>query len=169
MTKAQARPGAVALTMVQSTALKNALLAAATVLVLLPFVGKAFHIDDPLFVWAGRHIAEHPLDPYGFNANWSLSEQPFFEITKNQPLSVYYLAFAGSIFGWSEVALHLAFLLPAIAVVLGTHALAGRLTSRPTLAALAVLLSPVFLVSATSVMCDVTMLALWVWAVVLWI
>ena len=154
--------------MVQSTAMKKALLAAATIAVLLPFAGKAFHIDDPLFVWAGRHIAEHPLDPYGFTANWSLADQPFYEITKNPPLAAYYLALAGSLFGWSEIALHLAFLLPAVAVVLGTHTLAGRLTSRPMLAALAVLLSPVFLVSATSVMCDVMMLALWIWAIVFW-
>src|SRR5665213_1805124 len=33
---------------------------------LTPFLGKAFHIDDPLFVWAGKQIAQHPGNPYGF-------------------------------------------------------------------------------------------------------
>src|SRR5208282_1984593 len=39
----------------------------------------------------------------------------------------------------------------------------------PLLAALATLFTPVFLVSATTVMCDVLMLAFWMWAVVLWL
>ena len=47
--------------------------------------------------------------------------------------------------GWSERALHLAFLLPAVAAVLGAYALARELCSRPFLAALIVALSPVFL------------------------
>ena len=70
--------------------------------------------------------------------------------------------------GWSETALHLAFLLPALAVILGTHRLARRFCDRPMLAALAVLFTPVFLVSSATVMCDVLMLAFWVWAVVFW-
>ena len=37
------------------------------------------------------------------------------------------------------------------------------------LAALASIFTPVFLVSSTTVMCDVPMLALWVWAVALWV
>ena len=71
--------------------------------------------------------------------------------------------------GWSETALHLAFLLPALAVILGTYRLARRFCDQPLLAALATLFTPVFLVSSTTVMCDVLMLAFWVWAVVLWV
>jgi 4-amino-4-deoxy-L-arabinose transferase-like glycosyltransferase len=144
-------------------------LTAATVACLLPFAGKAFHIDDPLFVWTAQQIVESPLDPYGFTVNWSLAEQPMHEVTKNPPLAAYYLALAASLMGWSEVALHLAFLLPAIGVVLGVWQLARRLSDQPVVAGLIALVSPVFLVSATSVMSDTAMLALWVWAVVLWI
>jgi 4-amino-4-deoxy-L-arabinose transferase-like glycosyltransferase len=143
-------------------------LAAATVLCLAPFAGKAFHIDEPLFVWTARQIVAEPLDPYGFTVNWSLAEQPMWEVTKNPPLVSYLIAAAGSVVGWSEVALRLVFLLPALAVVLGTHRLARRLTRRPVLAALAALVSPAFLVSSSTVMCDTTMLAFWVWSVVLW-
>ena len=46
------------------------LAAAVTLLVLLPFAGKAFHIDDTLFLKAARQIRVHPLDFYGFSANW---------------------------------------------------------------------------------------------------
>ena len=77
-----------------------------------------------------------------------------------------FLALGATVFGWSEWALHLTSVLPAIAVVLGTCRLAGKFCARPVLAGLAVLFAPVFLVSSTSVMCDVPMLACWVWAVV---
>jgi hypothetical protein len=43
------------------------LLIGITVLCLLPFSGRAFHVDDPLFVWSGQQIAKHPLDPDGFH------------------------------------------------------------------------------------------------------
>ncbi|HEX9286350.1 MAG TPA: hypothetical protein VF999_03675, partial [Thermoanaerobaculia bacterium] len=46
------------------------LLAVLTALFLLPFVGKAFHVDDTLFLKAARQIREHPFDFYGFSVNW---------------------------------------------------------------------------------------------------
>ncbi len=91
------------------------------------------------------------------------------KVTQNGPLASYYIALAASCFGWSEIALHLAFLVPAVAAVLGTYFLAARFCTEPLLAALATLLCPVFLLSSTTLMCDVMMLAFWVWAVVLWL
>jgi hypothetical protein len=140
-----------------------------TLLALLPFLTKPVNFDDPLFIWTARHIQHHPADPYGFKVNWYGSETPMSEVTQNPPLASYYVAFWTVFFGWSEASLHAAFLLPAIAVVLGTYRLARRLCARPLLAALATLSTPVFLVSATTLMCDVMMLAFWVWAVVFWI
>ena len=64
--------------------------------------------------------------------------------------------------------MHGAFLVPAIAAVLGTFFLARRLCNSPLLAALLLLFTPVFLVSATGVMCDVWLLALWVWSIECW-
>jgi hypothetical protein len=144
------------------------LLALLTIASLAPFAGKAFHMDDPLFLWTARHIQAHALDFYGFTVNWYGEEMPMAEITKNPPLAAYYAAGAASLLGWSETALHLAFLLPALAVVLGTYLLAKRLCARPFLAALTTAVTPVFLVSSTSVMCDTLMLAFWVWAIVFW-
>jgi hypothetical protein len=136
---------------------------------LLPFSGKAFNVDDPLFLWSAQQIAKHPLDPFGISVIWDATATPLFEVTKNPPLACYYAAAVGSIAGWSERALHIGFLLPALAMVLGTYRLAQRLTRSPLVAASATLLTPGVLVSATSVMCDTLMLALWVWAIALWL
>lgn len=145
------------------------LLAAATLICLLPFIDKAFHIDDPLFVWAGRQMQTRWWDPYGFDVNWYGWAMPMHEVTKNPPLASGYIALIFSMFGESEFWLHAAFLLAAIAVVLGTYTLAQRLCDFPFQAALALLCTPVFMISSTTVMCDVLMLALWIWAVVFWL
>ena len=136
---------------------------------LLPFSGRAFHIDDPLFVWSGQQIVKHPFDPYGFDVLWDNFVEPMSGVTKNPPLACYYVAAIGSVAGWSERALHLGFLLPALALAFGCYRLALRFTKSPLIAAMATLFTPGVLVSASSVMCDTLMLALWVWAAVLWI
>ncbi len=145
------------------------LLGLATLGCLLLFSGKAFHIDDPLFVWTAQQIAHHPFNPYGFRLVWYVTEMPMSAITKNPPLASYYGALVGAVAGWSEQAWHLGFLLPALALVLGTYRLAERFTASPMIAAAVTLFAPGFLVSATGVMCDVMMLALWVWAVIFWL
>ena len=145
------------------------LLALATILSLLPFSNKAFHMDDPLFVWTAQHLAHHPLDPFGFRVVWYATETPIAEVTKNPPLASYYLALFGTIFGWSERSLHLALLLPALTVIVGTYHLGARITRWPLLAAFATLFTPGFLVSCTTVMCDILMLALWVLVLAFWL
>ena len=137
--------------------------------VLGPFLAKPFNIDDPLFVWLARQIQAHPGDPFGFAVNWYGSAWPMWAVTENPPLAGYYFAVASSVLGWSEISLHLAGLLAAAAVLWGTHRLAGHYCKRPLLAACVVLFTPVFLVSANTVMCDMLMLAFWVWAVVFWV
>jgi 4-amino-4-deoxy-L-arabinose transferase-like glycosyltransferase len=141
-------------------------LALATLLCLLPFANKAFHIDDPIFLWTAEQISQAPLDFYGFEINWYGQLQPMYEITKNPPLTSFYLAAVAAVSGWSEVALHLGMLLPALALVLGVRALAARLCDTPTLSAAIALATPALLVSATTLMSDVSMLALWCWGVV---
>lgn len=139
------------------------------VAVLLPFLNRAFHVDDPLFVWMAEQITRHPLDPYGFKLNWAGFAQPMTDVMQNPPLCSYYIAAAASILGWSEPALHAAFLLWAVISVLGTFLLARRFCPNPFAAALLTLFTPVFLISATTIMCDVMMLALWIWAIEFWL
>lgn len=145
------------------------ILAAATVVILLPFVGKAFHVDDTLFIWTARQIIEKPWDFYGFQANWDGAMVPAPEIIKNPPLAAYYLASAGWFFGFSERALHMAFIFPAFLAAWGTYALARRYVSLPLYASLLALATPAFLVSSTTLMCDVLMTAFFVWAVFFWV
>src|SRR5438477_9500717 len=141
----------------------------AVIAALAPFLNKAFHIDDPLFLWMAQQVSQHLSDPYGFSVNWYVSAKPMFSVMQNPPLNAYYMAVAASFLGWSELAMHGAFLLPAAAAVLGTFFLAQRLSGSPLLAALLMLFTPVFLVSATTIMCDVWLLALWVWSVDCWL
>jgi 4-amino-4-deoxy-L-arabinose transferase-like glycosyltransferase len=152
-----------------SPSYSHALLAVLMVACLLPFSGRAFHVDDTLFVLSARQITQHPLDPYGFSIVWNKSLEQMADVTKNPPLACYYGAIVGKVAGWSERAFHLAFLLPALALALGTYRLARHFTRLPLLAALIAVLTPGVLVSAASVMCDTMMVALWVWAVILWI
>ena len=143
--------------------------AVVTIVCLIPFVNKAFHIDDTLFIWAAKQIQVSPADFYGFSINWYGWEMSMAEVTKNPPVACYYIAIVASLFGWNEVAMHTAFLVPAVAAALGTYYLARKFCSRPVLAALAAVLTPGFLVSGTNIMCDTMMLAFWVWAVFLWV
>ncbi len=144
-------------------------LAILTAALLVPFTGKAFHMDDPLFLKTAHQIIAHPFDPYGFTVNWYISEKPMADVMKNPPLASYYIAAVALLFGWSEVVLHLALLPFAISVILGVYALARQYAASPVLAAMAFLISPYFMVSSTNIMCDIMMLALFLWSIVLWI
>ena len=132
---------------------------------LVPFLGKAFHVDDTLFLRAGEQIQRHPLDFYGFQLNWSGSTRPMVDNFDNPPLTCYYIAGAAGLLGWTEPALHLAFLLPALAAACGIFWLARHYCERPWLAGIVAILTPVYIISATSVMCDVMLLAFWVWSI----
>ena len=135
----------------------------------MPFIGKAFHIDDPLYLWAARQIQFHPLDFYGFPVQWYEHKMPMFVVMKNPPLASYFIAVAASLFGYAEIALHTAFLIPAVFAAAGTYYLAKEFCSMPLAAALAGILSPVFIISGTTVMGDIMMMSFWVWAAFIWI
>ncbi len=146
-----------------------AILAAATLVALLPFLNRAFCVDDPLFLWAGRQIQVHPFDFYGCVVNWDGTPSPMCRIMKNPPAASYYIAATTALAGWSEPALHLAFLLPAIGTIVATWSLARSLCEQPIFAALAVLTAPAFLVASMSIACDTAMVCLWSCAVATWI
>ena len=103
-----------------------------------PFLNQAYDIDDPLFLWMAQQIRRHPFDPYGGIVHWAATAQSMSVAMQNPPLCSYQIAAVGSIVGFGEVALHLAFLLPAMATVLGTFALARRLCQSLATAALQV-------------------------------
>ena len=129
---------------------------------LVPFVNKAFHIDDPTFIAIARHLQSDPSDYFGYYMRFSPP------VITNPPLVSYYIAIAGFCFGYSEASIHAAFLAPACAVLIGAYLLARDLCPQPLLAAVATLCTPVFLLSGTTVMCDMLMVAFWVFSVYFW-
>lgn len=137
--------------------------------IFLPFTDKAFHIDDPFFLWTAERILVNGLDFYGFSVNWFGQSVPAFVINQNPPLFSYYIAGIARLFGWNETVMHLSMLLPNLSLVYGTYLLASRIGAKPVPAALITMCSPVFVLSGTTVMCDTLMLSFWVWAVHLWI
>ena len=137
-------------------------------LTLGPFLNKAVHIDDPVFVWTAEQILKHPGDFSGFDVNWYGETQPMPIVNWNPPTTSYFLAAVMAVFGEQEFVLHGAMLLAAFAAAAGIFQLARLWCERPLPATLLAMSTPVFLVSATTLMCDVPMLAVWIWAVVLW-
>jgi hypothetical protein len=71
-------------------------LSAATALCLLNIL-KPVTIDDPAYLAYATHIAEYPLDPYGFTLFWYQHPQPAFDIL-SPPVFNYWLAL-----GWRLV------------------------------------------------------------------
>ena len=138
------------------------------VVCLRPFLNQAIQTDDTLFVLTAEWIQKHPTDFFGFKVNWWLSAIPMWVANQNPPLMSYFLAGVASVFGWNEIVLHLGCLAVAFAAATGIYALARRWCDRPLLATVASILTPAFLVSSTTLMCDVLMLSFWVWALVLW-
>ena len=135
---------------------------------LAPFLNKALHTDDALFVWTGEWIQKHPGDFFGFQVNWWISELPMWVANWNPPVFSYFLAGVAFLFGWNEMGLHLAGLAVSFAAAAGIYSLAKMWCERPLLATIIAVFTPAFLVSSTTLMCDVPMLALGIWALVFW-
>jgi 4-amino-4-deoxy-L-arabinose transferase-like glycosyltransferase len=143
-------------------------IAAIIFLLLIPFVNKAYHLDDPFYLWTGQHILEEPLDFYGYEINWTGFNSTAAAENKNPPLVSYYMALVGLLVGWQEWTMHLAFMLPAIAIGTGGYLVASRYTERPLLAMVIGIATPAFVVSSTNVMAEIMMLGFYVWAIHFW-
>ncbi len=123
---------------------------------LLPFLGKAYHIDDPAFLYVADHIRVSPTSPYDFPLNWTTYERPAFQTMVSPPLHGYYLALVRTIGPDAEWWCHL-WMLPFS--LLGLYAV-RRLAGGDDLAPALWLSAPAVLVSATNLMPDVTVAAL---------
>lgn len=155
---------------VPQPAWRNPVLLALCVLLLCGvYLGKAYNMDDPLVVWTAQRIAAHPSDFYGFDVNWYGFNTPMELTDLNPPGAAYYVALFGHLFHWREAALHAAIALTAVALILGIYWLARRMGGEPLTSAVIALVSPGIFVSMGTVMTDMPMTALWVWAVVLWL
>lgn len=154
--------------LLRASAYPRLILIAVLVVSLVPFLDKAVSIDDPLFLWSAKWIQAHPGDFYGSSVNWFGVERSMTVSNYNPPLTSYLQAGIGTLFGWNEIALHSVFALIAIFGALGVYELARLWSERPLLAALIAWFSPAFLVSSTTLMCDLPSFSLWIWSVALW-
>jgi hypothetical protein len=123
----------------------------------LPFLGRAHHIDDPLYLRVAAHIGTQPLDPLGAPTFWHGVPARAFDDLYNPPLVSYLLAIPRSIAGDAEIAVHAFMAALAVLALLAW----SRLAAHEGLDDRVVLLlatSPVLLLAATSAMADVPFL-----------
>lgn len=142
-----------------------AVLLFAVLCITLPFVNKAFHLDDTFFVRLAQQKLTHPLalglPDHGYEGN-------FFSLylDTHPPLLTSYISLLIRVIGSaSEEGLHLGFIVfPALAAV-SMFFLARRFTGSPLLAALLLVVTPGFMVMSQSVMTDIPALSLWLAAI----
>ena len=91
----------------------------------VPFLGKAYHIDDTFVLKVADQVLREPLRPYHADINWGRGANPIAERTKNPPLLSYYLAPFLRLCGRSEVVLHAAMLVFLVMLAAGAGLL-GR-------------------------------------------
>ena len=150
---------------VTSRVLVVAIVLAAT----LPFLNKAFHIDDVLYLRVADQILKTPWDPYGYMVNetllWDAKDgQPatLFDTDYNPPLWKYALAGMIAAVGKEEWKLHLLSMVVVGLAAWGLYLISARLTGRPIWCVVMVILSPFFL-PGQNLMLEVPVLACVVW------
>ena len=129
---------------------------------LLPFLGKAYTIDDPLFLYQARHVLEDPLHPTAFEVVWSLQPHRMSALMASGPGMAYVLV-PTLLAGGSEWVAHLSQLLLLGIAIVATSSLALTLTGDEADARRASLLlaaTPAVLGMAGTAMPDVAAMAL---------
>jgi hypothetical protein len=124
-----------------------AIVAAFTSLLFLPFMGKAFHNDEPSNLAAAAHIARDPLHPYDFDFTWFGRTLPYAATSNNPPLFHYILALALKIVGDQEFLLRLCFLPLDLLAALSLYMIAARFLRRPLMPALILVAGPAYLIN----------------------
>ncbi len=154
MSIVRARPGRQAL-----------LLAALTLLPLLPFLPTAISIDAPVFVAVARRILEAPADPFGFQMIWDPTSPDVATFNRNPPLLSYWIAPWMAWLGEKDWVLHAAVLPFPLVAALSFFGIARRLCGEAFSAAALLVTTPAFLVLATSLLLDLPALAFFLLAV----
>lgn len=138
-----------------------------TCLVFAPFLNKAYHIDDTLFLRVADQIRQSPTQPFDFDYNWYNTPTSMWESTLNPPLQGYFLALIRQLGGTSEIVAHSAHLLLNIGSSLFMFGIARRFCLSPILALFLSLIAPGYLVSLSNVMAENILVFFWLAAVYL--
>jgi len=148
---------------------KIAMLAAVVLLLHLPFINKAIHIDDTVFYYIAEQIMDTPGDPYSFSINWLGSPMTVFDFNSNPPGISYYLAAVFSIFGKGERTAHVSMVAFSLIAAFSMYYLAKKFVKYPFAAALLFLFTPICMIMAHTIMADVSMAAFYILSLTLFI
>ena len=133
-------------------------LAIMVLLVTVPYLDKAFHIDDQYYLQVARQILRDPWRPYDFT--WVGQGRRVSAFTNYAPpLFPYCLALGVSAFGEHELPLHCMMGLFTALAAGSMYALASRFCSRPLFATGLFLFNPL-VVPGQNLMVDMPMTAL---------
>ena len=151
--------------------------------VTLPFLDRPFHLDDNQFIRIARNILRDPWRPFagptsplyteGLTGDeLALMERGVytFQTWVHPPLQPYVIALVVRLSGGlRERPQHLAYLFFTLLAGVSAYLLARRFTEAPRGAALCLIVSPVFIISAHSVMSEMPMLAFYHMAVLTYV
>jgi len=126
----------------------------------LPYLNKAFHVDDWVFLTGADRVLHHFDDPYGGRLSFFGEDISYYQTT-HPPLYFLFLAGIVSLFGAAkELWLHLGNLIFPILAVFFLYRIAGKLGAKPFVPTLLFLTNFGFVVNAHNLMSDVPVLAL---------
>jgi hypothetical protein len=123
-------------------------------------IDKAFHMDDTGHLEIARWIAENPFHPMSGMLSWDSDYQPIHYT--NQPhLYFYLMAIWGSIFGWTEISVHLLMSLFTLWAISAFYRIAIEISPQSAIFPTALFaISPAFVVGQNT-MVDVPLIAIW--------
>ncbi|MHB9054281.1 MAG: ArnT family glycosyltransferase [Thermoleophilia bacterium] len=144
------------------------IIAAFTLLLMLPFLARPFHMDDAGFIELARARLEEPLQTVLHDYTFFGQENPEF-LDTHPPLVPSYIAIVIKVAGESETAGHAAFLIFPLIAAVSMYYLARRYTRYSLLAALLFIAAPGAMVMSQGLMSDMPGVAFWLAAVTLYV
>ncbi len=125
-------------------------------------------MDDGIYLLIARNVQHKPWFPQDVPVTFEGLRGTDLASTEHPwPLTSYLLALFAAISGFSEICLHLGFLLFPVLLAWAMYNLSSGLTRQPGLATLTLLTLPVVSVLSHTLMTDLPLLALWLAAVAL--
>ncbi len=140
----------------------------------LPFINRAYFIDDFYFVTMAKGIVDNPLRPYDFksddaglgNVAWERGQLPRMV---NPPLLHYYLAGVIKVFGDETWKLRASYLLFSFVSLFTVYFLGKRFVARPFYAAALMAVTPAYWLTSYSLLIDGALLSFILLTLLTWI
>jgi hypothetical protein len=148
------------------------LLALLVLLTTVPFLKRAYFVDDFYFVTIARGILQHPLRPYDFRSDdagiqtigWERGQLPRMV---NPLLFHYYLAAVIKLFGDASWKLRASTLLFSLVSVWSAYFLGKRFVSHPLAAASLLAITPAYWLTSYSLLIDSGLIAFFLFSLLL--